>query len=101
MKIAIASEGNSINDKMDSRFGRCAFFAIYDTDTKDTRFLPNPGKNASGGAGPATVRFVAQQGAQKIVATELGGKALDMLNNLNIELIYDKDKTISEIISKF
>ncbi len=33
MKIAITSEGNSLNSLIDPRFGRCAFFAIYDTDT--------------------------------------------------------------------
>ena len=42
MKIAITSEGNTLSSLIDSRFGRCAFFAIFDTDIQDTEFFPNP-----------------------------------------------------------
>jgi predicted Fe-Mo cluster-binding NifX family protein len=34
MKIAIVSEKESLDARIDSRFGRCAYFAIYDTDSK-------------------------------------------------------------------
>lgn len=62
MKIAITSEGNSLESKMDSRFGRCAYFAIHDTDTKTTDFFANPAKDASDGAGPKAVEFIASKG---------------------------------------
>ncbi len=99
MKIAIASEGNSLNSKMDSRFGRCAYFAIYDTETKSTDFLSNPGKDASGGAGSAAARFIAENGVEKIVASEIGNKAMPALEKLNIEIHYAEGKIISEIIA--
>lgn len=98
MKIAITSEGNSLSSLMDDRFGRCAFFAIYDNVTKETVFFPNPGKDASGGAGPAAVQFVAKLGAKKIVAAEFGGKTLPLLQSLGIEMITESGKTIEEII---
>ncbi|MGI6369550.1 MAG: dinitrogenase iron-molybdenum cofactor biosynthesis protein [Ignavibacteria bacterium] len=101
MKIAIVSEKNSLDARIDSRFGRCAYFAIYDTDSKTTEFFPNPAKDAPEGAGPEAVKFIASKEAKKVVAPEFGKKAEDMLNKLQIEMVNDKDKTISEIIKGF
>lgn len=100
MKIAITSEGNTLEAQIDSRFGRCSYFAIYDTETKQTEFLENPGKDASGGAGPAAVQFVAKQGVSRVVAGEFGGKILPLFQSLNIEMVNESDKSIEQIISK-
>ncbi|NLX40810.1 MAG: dinitrogenase iron-molybdenum cofactor biosynthesis protein [Bacteroidales bacterium] len=100
MKIAITSEGNSLDSKMDSRFGRCAYFAIYDTNTKTTDFFENPAKDSPEGAGPKAVEFIASKGVKKVVAGEFGGKAKALLEKLNIEMQQEKDKTISEIIKQ-
>ena len=101
MKIAITSEGDALNAQIDSRFGRCSYFAIYDTATKETTFLVNPAKEASGGAGPAAVQFIAKQGVSKIYAGEFGGKIISMLENLKIEMINERDKTILDIINQY
>ena len=99
MKIAITAENNQMDSKIDARFGRCTYFAIYNTETKETEFLVNPAKEASGGAGPEAVQFVAKTGAQKIFAGDFGNKIQSLLSSLNIEMINEKDKTIQEIIS--
>jgi predicted Fe-Mo cluster-binding NifX family protein len=101
MKIAIVSEKESIDARIDSRFGRCAYFAIYDTDSKTTEFFFNPAKDSPEGAGPAAVKFIASKGAKKVVAPEFGRKAETMLNQLQIEMVNAKDKTVSEIIKEF
>ena len=50
MKIAITSTGDSLNSNIDPRFGRCAFFAIHDTDTKTTEFVVNTNNDLLEGA---------------------------------------------------
>lgn len=99
MKIAITSEGNTLKSHIDSRFGRCNYFAFYDTETKQTEFVANPGKEASGGAGPAAVQIIAQQGAKKVIASEFGGKTLPLFQGLGIEMMTESGKTIEEIIN--
>lgn len=47
MKIAITSSGNSMDASIDNRFGRCSYFAFYDTETLDIEFIPNPNKDCS------------------------------------------------------
>jgi predicted Fe-Mo cluster-binding NifX family protein len=100
MKIAITSEGNTFEAQIDARFGRCAYFAIYDTVTKQTEFIANPGKETTGGAGPAAVQFVAKQGAKKVIAGEFGGKTQPLFQSLGIQTISDANKTIAEIIQQ-
>ncbi len=101
MKVAITATGNNPGAKLDSRFGRCSYFALYDTAKKQIEnFLPNPNKDSDSGAGPASAQFVASTGADKIVSGEFGGKVKSIFESLNIEAVVfpDTDKTIAEVI---
>ena len=100
MKIAITSTGNALTSKLDSRFGRCSYFVIYDTDTKSVEFLPNPNKDHVEGAGPASVQLVASRGVKKVVSGEFGSKVKSVFDQLQIQLIVlpDPEKDINGII---
>ncbi len=100
MKVAITSTGNSPESKIDQRFGRCSYFAIYDSENKGIEFLPNPNKEAQEGAGPASVQLVASRNVQKIISGEFGIKIKSLLDSLKIQMIMIKEpeKTIQEII---
>lgn len=100
MKIAITSTGNSLDSKLDERFGRCAYFVIYDTETKSTEFIPNPNKEAENGAGPASVQLVASRNAEKIVSGEFGLKIKSLVDSLKIQMIVvkERNKTVADII---
>lgn len=101
MKIAITSEGMSTDSLLDSRFGRCTAFAIYDTETKDLNFIENPNKSADEGAGPASVSVVANQGVKRIISGEFGFKIKGLLNDLKIEMDARKEKeSIADIIKQ-
>ena len=101
MKVAITSTGNCLDSKLDKRFGRCAHFVIYDTETKGMEFIPNPNKDAQEGAGPASVQLVASRNVQKIISGEFGIKIKSLLDSLKIQMIVFKEpeKTIGEIIN--
>ncbi|HPE34249.1 MAG TPA: NifB/NifX family molybdenum-iron cluster-binding protein [Bacteroidales bacterium] len=100
MKVAITSMGKSLESKLDQRFGRCAYFAIYDPETKNVEFIVNPNKEAVNGAGPATVQLVASKQVGKIISGEFGIKIKSLLDSLKIQMVVLKEdnKTINEII---
>jgi predicted Fe-Mo cluster-binding NifX family protein len=101
MKIAITSKGNSLSSNLDQRFGRCAYFVIYDTETKSMEFIPNPNKDVQEGAGPASVQLVASRSVSKIISGEFGIKIKSLLDSLKIQMIILKepDKSIQEVIN--
>lgn len=101
MKIAITSTGNSPEATLDSRFGRCSFFVIYNTDDHAMEFIPNPNKEKVEGAGSASVNLMAARGVKKVISGEFGAKVKSTFDSLKIQLIVlkDPDKKISDIIS--
>lgn len=100
MKVAITSTGNSPEAKIDSRFGRCSYFVVYDTESQSTEFIPNPNKENVEGAGPASVQLVVSRGAEKVVSGEFGAKVKALFDSLKIQLVVlnDPEKKISAII---
>lgn len=99
MKVAITSCGNTADALIDRRFGRCAFFAVYDTGTHSLDFYENEAKDADSGAGPAAVSFVASKGVGKIVSGEFGFKIKGMLDDLGIQMVMvSEDRTLEEIV---
>jgi predicted Fe-Mo cluster-binding NifX family protein len=100
MKVAITSTGNSPDSTLDSRFGRCSYFVIYDTETQATAYIPNLNKENVEGAGPASVQLIASKGAKKVVSGEFGAKVKSLFDSLQIQLVVlnDPEKKISAII---
>ncbi len=100
MKSAITSTGKSPDSKLDQRFGRCSYFAVYDDETGVTDFILNPNKDANEGAGPASVQLVASKNVQQVISGEFGIKIKSLLETLNIRMIVLKEpeKTIGEIV---
>ena len=100
MKIAITSTGNSLESTIDPRFGRCAWFVFYDTETEGVEFVPNPNKDINEGAGPASLQLVAARNVEKIISGEFGKRFKTLIDSLQIQMIVIKDhnKKIKEII---
>jgi len=101
MKTAIAASGDSKESLMDKRFGRCPFFCIYDSESGDISFHNNPGFEAQEGAGPVAVQYLVNEGVQKIVAAEFGGKVKPVLEELKIQMIMMQDeRTVEDLINQ-
>jgi predicted Fe-Mo cluster-binding NifX family protein len=100
MKVAITSTGNNYEATLDQRFGRCSYFVIYDTETKEIEFIPNPNIEMTEGAGPASVQLVASRNVTKIISGEFGIKIESLLDSLKIQMIVLKkpEKRIKDII---
>jgi len=100
MKIAIASNGNTLASTLDSTFGRCAYFVIFDTENQAIEFIPNPNKDVEENAGPASVQLIASKSVSKIVSHEFGMKIKPLLDSMKIQMIVLKEpgKQIREII---
>lgn len=97
MKILVTSSGSNETSTLDSRFGRCSYFCIYDTKTGEKTFLANPHKDDAGGAGPAAAQYVASKGVQHVYSGDFGPKAKQVFDRLHIEChIFDSSEQTVE-----
>ena len=99
MKIAITATGKSPDAMIDTHFGRCSYFVIYDDVTEGIEFIPNPNRDLSENAGSASVEFLAARGVSKVVSAEFGQTIKELFDTFRIQLIIFREKeTVSKII---
>lgn len=102
MKTIITSSGNTRDSKFDLRFGRAAWFCVYNKDNKTTNFIENSFKNSNGGAGTMTSEMAAELGASKVISGHFGPKAKNLLEKLRIQMIemHEEELYVEDIINK-
>lgn len=102
MKLAITSTGNNLESKFDLRFGRTAWFCIYDNESKNIKFIENVHKDSLGGAGTKTSETIAELGVKRVISGDFGPKAKELLEKLKIQMvILEEDNiTVESIINK-
>ncbi|QZY55728.1 NifB/NifX family molybdenum-iron cluster-binding protein [Crassaminicella profunda] len=101
MKICITSMGNEKDAMMDSRFGRCPYFAIYDTETKEYEFMENNGVTAPGGAGIAAGQQVVSKGAEVVITGFIGPNAKRVIEGGQIKVYNGKGGSIEAEIKLY
>lgn len=102
MKILFAVENNAgIESKLDSRFGRAAYFLVYDTDKKEVvSVVENAFKNADHGAGIKAASLVVESGCSIAVGAQPGPKAVAVLHEAKIKIIADDNGTVKDALER-
>ncbi len=89
-KIAISSEGPTLDDLVDPRFGRAGGFVIVDPQTMETSYLDNGVSQArSQGAGIQAAELMAKAGVQVVLTGYVGPKAFQALSAVGIKIGQD------------
>lgn len=102
MKILVTAASPSIDAQVDSRFGRGAYLVIIDTDSLEWEAHPNPGVNASGGAGTQAAQFAARQHVSAIISGDFGPNAYNALQAVDIAMYLLGDSTtVSQAVEHF
>ncbi len=98
MIICVTSQGNSVESRVDPRFGRCAYFIFADTSTGKFEAIKNPNIEATGGAGPQSAQLVASKGAKKILTGNVGPNAMSTLAAAGIEVVTNVWGSVKEAV---
>lgn len=100
-KICITSEGNSLDSKVDPRFGRCQYFIIVDTDTLEFEAVQNPNIEAMGGAGIQSAQLVASKDVKAVLTGNVGPNAFQTLQAAGINIFSGVSGIVKEVIEKY
>lgn len=103
MKIAICSQSKNVQSNIDSRFGRTAFFAVYDDTTKKWEFIENTQNlQAAQGAGIQAAQAVVDADVDVLIASNVGPKAMAALGANGITVFkIDPGQTVQQAITEY
>ncbi len=79
MRVAITADVPDENSPVSMVFGRCAYYAIYDSNTDKLEFVPNPGGMLPRGAGVQAAQFLMQQNVDTIITGGVVGPNASMV----------------------
>jgi len=101
MKVAIATNDDSLKSTFDQHFGRCKFFYLYDTGIKLGEFKENLGQHQVEKAGNEAANMMVNEGVGLVVAGRFGTKVVEILRGKNIQMVIpQKQQTVQEIITQ-
>ena len=102
-KIAITSEGPSLDDALDPRFGRAAGFIVVDPRTLDFTYVDNGASQAMArGAGIQAAETIAQAGANVLLTGYVGPKAFTALQAAGIKVAQNlENMTVRQAVERF
>ena len=101
MKIAVSSSGTTLDDMVDPRFGRCAYFVIVETDDMSHEAFENESVALGGGAGIQAARFVAEKGVAAVITGNCGPNAVQTLSAANTKIYVGQSGTVREVVERF
>jgi predicted Fe-Mo cluster-binding NifX family protein len=101
MKVVITSEGSTMEDPVDPRFGRCRTFLLADTDDDAVRSVPNDAAMQPGGAGIQAAENVVNLGAEAVITGQLGPKAARVLQAASIPVYGGASGTVRDALEAF
>ena len=87
--------------QLSSRFGRCPYFVIINTDNMQVETLQNTAVNALNGAGIQAAQLLLNKNVNAIVTVNVGPKAFQVLKTARIKIFMGKSGKISDILKLY
>ncbi|MBN1280504.1 MAG: NifB/NifX family molybdenum-iron cluster-binding protein [Candidatus Thermoplasmatota archaeon] len=101
MKICITSTGKDLHASVDQRFGRCPYFLIIDTESKQVKTIDNESTIASGGAGIQAAQIVTNEKVGAVITGNVGPNAFNVLHAAGIKVFSGASGTIQEVLEQY
>jgi len=101
MKIAVTSTGSSLDDAVESRFGRCPYFLIIDPDTMAFEAISNPNIYQGGGAGIQSAQLMANKGVSVVLTGNCGPNASQTFGAAGIQVITGVSGPVRQAVEQY
>jgi len=102
-KVAVTSEGPTLTDMVDPRFGRAGGFVVVDPDTMEHAYVDNgSSQTMAHGAGIQAAQIIADSGAKVVLTGFVGPKAFEALKAVGIKVVQNLDNmSVKEAVEKY
>lgn len=101
MKIAVTSTGLTLDNDVEARFGRCAYFLIIDTNTMQFEAIENPNIALGGGAGIQSAQLMSEKGVKTVLTGNCGPNAFNVFGQAGIQVVVGVSGNIRNSVERF
>jgi len=101
MKICVSASSDNLDANVDSRFGRCPYFVVVNSETMEFTAVSNDSTNAAHGAGIQAAQTVANMGAKVVITGNVGPNAFNVLSAAGIKLVTGVSGSIRDAVEKY
>lgn len=103
-KVAVATNQGGLDDQVSQIFGRCQSYTFVETEggkIKNSEVAQNQNATATSGAGIQAAGFVANQGADAVIAGNFGPNVASVLNESGVDMFPASGITVREAVQKY
>ncbi|MEW6276322.1 MAG: NifB/NifX family molybdenum-iron cluster-binding protein [Bacillota bacterium] len=86
MRVAVTATGKTPEVQVEPRFSRCNYFVIWDMQTEQWEFVPNPRLTPEGRSGKQVARELADRKVICVVTGRVGPNAQVALQAMGIDV---------------
>jgi len=101
MKVAVTSNGGTLDSHVDPRFGRCAWFVLVETEEMSAEAVENLNASLGGGAGIQSAQLVVEKDAGAVLTGNCGPNAYQTLAAAGVEVYTGVSGTVREAVEAF
>lgn len=101
MKICVTSQGDSLESKVDPRFGRCAWFLVVDTESMNVEAIENTQAQMMGGAGVQSGQLMAEKEVEAVLTGNAGPNAFQTLKAAGIKIVSGVSGTVKDAVEQY
>ena len=101
MKICVTAASKGLDATVDSRFGRCRYFIILDSDTMEHEILENASVAASSGAGIQAAQTIVNKGVEVVITGNVGPNAFQVLSSAGVKVATGASGIVRDVVEKY
>lgn len=99
-RLCVTAQGPTLQDKIDQRFGRAAYFLFIDPETGAVEPVKNTNVEVAHGAGIQSAQLVANKNTGLLITGQVGPKARQVLDGAGIQIYTQEEGTVEEALTK-
>lgn len=101
MRIAVVSEGESLDSYVADDFGHAPFVLIVDSGTLNYHVVVNEFRDSEQGAGHALAKAIADLGVDAVLTGGIGNHGIQILRGAGVDVSYDEEGTVEEAVTDY
>jgi len=101
MRIAISAAGAGPDAPAEERFGRCAWFVIFDEHGNVQESIANTARSSAEGAGVKSTQLLLRNNIDVVLTGRVGPKAMHAMLNGGVVVYTGIAATVNETLEKY